>query len=93
MFQDEYEITNPKLVSEFQQKVDKWLERFDRNDIDRVIAESWLVDWLWQEMKDRSAERNKHARYLWYRGVSMGELSKRTGISKGRISKIIHGSH
>lgn len=93
MFQDNYEIRSQLVEDTLRDTINSFLNKFDSISTERVVAECWIVDLLWSMMTEQSQTRNHAMRHLWYTGVSMGELSKRTGISKGRISKIIHGNN
>lgn len=89
MFQDGYEVTDPKAEAAIRKILDEFTAR-QSNTVESVIELCWMVDLLWSLMTEMSAERNKVMRHVWYQGVSMGEFAKRTGISKGRISKILN---
>lgn len=89
MFQDNYEVTDPKAEAAIRKILDEFKAR-QSTTVESVIELCWMVDLLWQLMTEMSDERNTTMRHVWYQGVSMGEFAKRTGISKGRISKILN---
>lgn len=89
MFQDEYERSDPKLEALFRDALREFTERQSLS-LDSVVELCWMVDLLWELMSEMSTERNRVMRHVWFQGVSMGEFAKHTGISKGRISKILN---